>query len=135
MSSTQEAYSLLFDGGKSNKSISYGYIIKDPNGNIISSYGEKKEFVSGSTVDNNHAEFLALIMGITACIKMKIKNLNVFGDSAHVIEIMNKQKNFRGMYTKFSKLILDFMFMEHFDNITFSWVPRKDNIEADRMGR
>jgi ribonuclease HI len=135
MSSTRRAYSLLFDGGKTDNTISYGYIIKDPDGNVICSYGDKISFHSGNLVDNNHAEFFALMMGISECIRQNIRVLDVYGDSAHVIEIMNKKKSYRGNYTKFSKLVVDCISNQYFDEISFTWIPRKENSDADRLGR
>ncbi|XP_058726113.1 uncharacterized protein LOC131597430 [Vicia villosa] len=81
---------------------------------------------------NNITEYEACILGIEAAIDIRIKILEVYGDSALVIHQFNKEWD-----TRDSKLIL---YRDHilklateFERITFSHIPREENQMADAL--
>ena len=81
---------------------------------------------------NNIAEYEACILGLEAAIDMRIKHLEVFGDSTLVIYQVNGEWD-----TKHPKLI---SYWDHvlklaaeLAEITFSHIPREENQMADAM--
>ncbi|XP_073224782.1 uncharacterized protein [Cicer arietinum] len=78
------------------------------------------------------AEYEACAMGILAALESKAKVLEVYGDSALVINQLNQEwetrdKNLIPYFTYIKELSLEF------DKITFHHVPREDNQLADAL--
>jgi len=124
-----DTFTLFFDGcskGNPGKA-GAGAVIYKNNTEIysISSYvGDKKT--------NNIAEYTGLIIGLSEAINLKIKKLNVKGDSELIIKQMNdeykvKSTNILQLFKNAKKLT------ELFDEITFNHVYRNDNRRADEL--
>lgn len=81
---------------------------------------------------NNMAEYEACAMGVLAALESKVKVLEVYGDSALVINQLNQEWE-----TRDKKLIPYFTYIKElsleFDKITFHHVPREDNQLADAL--
>lgn len=101
---------------------------------IISPKGCHTPFTTRLCFDctNNMAEYEACIMGLKAAIDLRIKILNVYGDSALVINQVKGEWD-----TKHSNLI---PYQEHvltlipyFEEITFEHIPREENQLADAL--
>jgi ribonuclease HI len=122
-------YSLFFDGcSKGNPGPGgSGAVIYHNNVEIWSN----NKFI-GENVTNNVAEYNGLILGLNEAVKKDIKNIHVKGDSLLVI------KQMKGEYKVKSENILHLYnqakFLEnHFDNIIYEHVYRKDNKRADEL--
>jgi len=124
-----DTFTLFFDGcskGNPGKA-GAGAVIYKNNTEIysISSYvGDKKT--------NNIAEYTGLIIGLSEAINLKIKKLNVKGDSELIIKQMNdeykvKSTHILQLFKNAKKLT------ELFDEITFNHVYRNDNRRADEL--
>jgi ribonuclease HI len=88
--------------------------------------------------DSSHAEYKALISGLTLAIKVMseeintIPNLTVVGDSQVVINNISKDQknnstNLSSYYTEATYLL------QHLPQINFLWRPRHENTEADAL--
>jgi ribonuclease HI len=102
-----------------------GAVIKSPLGVVLMELTE-----SFGETTNNIAEYRALLMGLHKCKSLGIKNLEVFMDSKLVVEQMTgnwkvKNENLIEIYTKIKQI--------DFNEITFTWIPRKENIHADQL--
>lgn len=81
---------------------------------------------------NNQAEYLALLLGMEKAQKLGIKQAECYLDSKLVVEQVNR--NF-----KIKDVQLGFLFVkvwnlsQKFEKITFSYIPREKNKEADRL--
>ncbi|XP_050918952.1 uncharacterized protein LOC127136440 [Lathyrus oleraceus] len=120
-------WTLVFDGASNTHGNGIGAVITSPTG-----------FHLPFTVrlcfkcTNNMAEYEAYIFGIEVTIDLKIKILEVYGDSALVISQV------KGYWdTKDHKII---PYKEHvlklvpyFDEITFHHIPREENQIADAL--
>ena len=124
-------YILNFDGGFTDSTVSYGFVIKNDLGEVIATDGAKfKE--KGST--NVVAEYMGLISGLIECVEMGIKRVKIYGDSQTAIYQINgtykvRDTNARPLYYVVQQLI------QQFDFIEFHWVPREQNGEADRAAK
>jgi ribonuclease H / adenosylcobalamin/alpha-ribazole phosphatase len=123
-------FKLFFDGGQRKTKISYGYVLyKDDE--IIEKHGGEHD---DPALSNNVAEYLGLIMGMTAALKHGAKELQIFGDSKLVIEQM--MENYRAKATSMKPCFaIAMQISKSFDKITFQWIPRKENGLADREAR
>ncbi|RDX85757.1 Gypsy retrotransposon integrase-like protein 1, partial [Mucuna pruriens] len=86
----------------------------------------------GFDYTNNMAEYEACTMGITMAIEHHVKTLTVFGDSTLVIYQLREEWEMRD--TKLIHYHNHIMEMsEHFNKITFLFVPQDDNQMADAL--
>ena len=81
---------------------------------------------------SNYAEYCGLIIGLKCCVNSNIKKLIVKGDSQLVINQMNgsyktKSDNLKELYIKCKE------YVEKFDKIVFTWIPREENRRADEI--
>jgi len=130
-------YTLYFDGacGPINPGghMGCGVAIKDKQNKTI--YTISKQFpperFSGET-SNNLAEYTALYLGLQWCIKHRITELHVIGDSKLVIlQMRGIFKIKKGAYVNAAKETIKLI--KEFKKITFEHVKRELNTEADEL--
>jgi len=81
---------------------------------------------------NNIVEYEACVMGIRAVIELKVKRLNVYGDSALVIHQVKGEWETRDHKLIPYKAYIKGM-IEHFEDIEFHHISREDNQLADAL--
>lgn len=120
-------WTLVFDGASNALGNGVGAVITSPAGFHI-------PFTARICFDctNNMVEYEACIFGIEASIDLKIKVLEVYGDSALVISQVNgewetRHPNLIPYREHVMKLI------PYFDEITFEHIPREENNLADAL--
>ena len=118
---------MVFDGASNALGNGIGAIITSPTGGHTP-FTARLCF----SCTNNMAEYEACIMGIKAAIDLRIKFLQVYGDSALVISQIKGEWD-----TKHPNLI---PYREHvlslipyFEEITFDHIPREENQLADAL--
>lgn len=118
---------VVFDGASNAQGNEIGAIITSPTGFHL-------PFTTRLCFDctNNMAEYEACIFGLEATIDLKIKILEVYGDSALVISQIRGDWEVRDpklipYKEHVSKLIL------YFDEVTFHHIPRAENQLADAL--
>lgn len=124
-------YKLYFDGGKRQDFITYGVVIKNDTDEIVTKFGGK---ITSSSLTNNAAEYIACMIGLFAARSLGIQQLEVYGDSQLVIYQLNGIYSVKQIILKtLHNIIKDLE--EYFEQISFEWVPREKNQQADREGR
>lgn len=122
--------SLHFDGSCTGKKGRFAFCIAD--------YKTGQEIISAGPIDvpatSNIAEYLALIFGLKKCLDEKLFRVHVYGDSQLVINQLNgeylvRDEKLKPLYERAVELSY------HFSEITFDWVPRKENAVADRLSK
>ena len=120
-------WKLVFDGASNATGHGIGAVITSPTGYHIP-FTARLCF----TCTNNMAEYEACILGINEAIDLRIKILEVYGDSTLII---NQIKGEWGTHN--AKLI---QYRDHiqkmityFDKITFHYIPREENQLADAL--
>jgi len=112
----------------------YGFVLYKDNVHLHSEYGLAAE-PCGDNATNNVAEYTGMLKGLEWLVDKKLKeDLEVFGDSQLVIQQMNgkyklRAAKLRPLYSRAKELSSQFV------SITFRWVRREDNREADRLSR
>ena len=87
-------------------------------------------------MSNNVAEYAALceVLGFLLEKQYEATSIEVRSDSALVVNQMSGKWKFRrGLYR--DKHLEAKRLRDQFKDITFRWVPREDNEEADRLSR
>jgi ribonuclease HI len=126
-------YTAYFDGSAipNPGQMKIGGYIKE-NGNVVASFSE--EIGPGT---NNQAEYLALIHLLDEALHLKIKRIQVFGDSEFVIkQVKGEYRVNRKKFPHIAKLYdaaIDRV--RQFNSIELSHVPREQNRAADRLTR
>jgi ribonuclease HI len=123
-------YKLYFDGAsRGNPGIaSYGGVIYNEEDDEVLTYRKKMPRVA----TNNVAEYNAILAGLRHAVGLKIKELDVYGDSNLIIKQMNgewkvKNERMKTFYNACKKL------EKHFDIISYTHVYRENNKQADAL--
>ena len=101
---------------------------------IVSPEGYHTLFTARLCFDctNNMAEYEACILGLKAAIDLRIKHLNVFGDSALVIsQVKGDWDTKHPNIIPYKELVLSLI--PYFKEITFEHFPREENQLVDAL--
>ncbi len=104
-----------------------GYILATPNGKI------RKAYLLPGIQTNNVAEFVGLLMGLRHALDLGITHLSVFGDSTLVIDAMRDGTDGKGMFHMESLKRQCLVKAAKFTTISFCWIPRVCNSDADSL--
>jgi ribonuclease HI len=134
-------YILRFDGmlhtsGSEPMPISllgYGWILEQNGMEIARGFGL---FLRKCKTGSNIAEYLALIDGLETLVDLRIRHesLQIRGDAKCVIDQMT---GYAGVSSPFTKELnrRARALAKHFTDLTWVWVPRRENRPADRLSR
>ncbi|XP_050909916.1 uncharacterized protein LOC127123764 [Lathyrus oleraceus] len=120
-------WTMVFDGAVNQYGNGIGAVIVNPQGSHI-------PFTARLTFKctNNMAEYEACIMGLEECIDLRIKHLDVYGDSALVVNQIKGEweTNQPSLipYRDYARRISTF-----FTEVEFHHIPREDNRMADAL--
>lgn len=129
---------LHFDGScepfNPGGNMGFGYLIKDEAGTVLFSGSDSEPMHPQNT--NNVAEYRALCLGLVWLIENGYEDaqVEVFGDSTLVINQMNGEWRARGglYFTDYRRAI---ELKSLFKTISFNWVRREFNTEADNLSK
>ena len=122
-----EEWILLFDGASNALGHGIGAILISPGGETI-------PFTAKLCFDctNNMVEYGARAMGIQAALDSEVKYLTVYGDLTLMIhQLKGEWETWDTKLVPYHKHIKELS--EHFMEITFHHIPRKDNQIADAL--
>ena len=121
-------YTLKFDGGSlNNPGISAGASVIFKDNYIID---KAAIYIPHGT--NNIAEYNALILGLQRAISLKIKKLNIQGDSLLVVnQIIGKYRVKNDVLKKLHAIACELL--SKIEEYTIKHVYRKDNTDADSL--
>jgi len=112
----------------------YGYVVNnDASAGIVKRYGVVGQ---GPEMSNNVAEYAALCEALNFLVseKLNLLPIEVRSDSRLLINQMKGDWKVRkGLYVHKHLEAKDLA--RRFDRITFKWIPREDNEEADALSR
>ena len=113
--------------------LGYGWLIKRNNVEVAHGFGI---FVRNCMAGSNIAEYLALLEGLEALVDLRIRDaaVEIRGDAKCVIDQMI------GVASVSSPLTLELYrrarkLTRHFTSLTWTWVPRRENRQADSLSR
>ena len=112
----------------------YGYVIKDAAGSLVA---KKAGFVGkGSLMSNNVAEYAALCESLDLLLRRHMDDLAIVvrSDSTLVVNQMaGRWKFHKGLYK--ANYLRARLLAGKFTRLSFQWVPREQNEEADLLTR
>ena len=112
----------------------YGYLIWDVDGSLIA---KKSGYVgTGPLMSNNVAEYAALCESLDLLLQRHLENAAILvkGDSKLVINQMGGNWKFHeGLYKE--NYLRAKQLASKFTQLSFKWVPREQNEEADQLTR
>ncbi|XP_058725566.1 uncharacterized protein LOC131596846 [Vicia villosa] len=123
----ESRWTMVFDGASNALGNGIGAV-------IISPKGEHTPFTARLCFDctNNMAEYEACILGLRAAIDLRIKFLEVYGDSALVISQVKEEWDTKHPnLMPYKELVLSLI--TYFEEITFEHIPREENQLADAL--
>ena len=126
-SESGERWTLTFDGASNALGHGIGAVLTSPRNTHL-------PFTARLCFDctNNIAEYEACIMGLEAAIDLKIKILEVYGDSALVIhQVRDDWETRHPNLIPYKDYVLELL--PAFDEVTFSHIPREENQLADAL--
>ena len=123
-------WKLWIDDSKARYSVGIGIVMESPNG-IKTKYGFK---VGKIPCSNNQIEYEALIMGLEILRGLKVKFVEIFGDSQLVVNQIN------GIFKCLNQGLLPYYIgclhlMSQFKMVSITHVPRYFNQEADEIAQ
>ncbi|MFC2091489.1 ribonuclease HI family protein [Elusimicrobiota bacterium] len=129
MIENDSTYKLYADGGcLGNPGLSAaGILILDKDDNEIF---KSAVFLGQGT--NNSAEYSAILEGLAAAARLKIKNIDVFSDSELVIRQLNNEYKMRSEFLKYFKDEI-LKLSTAFSNITFNHLKREYTDQPHRL--
>lgn len=116
-------------------SMGIGLIIKDEKGNTLKTYSQVFKPKKSNT--NNIAEYMALKTFFVLHTETKDEDIIIHSDSELLVYQMNGDKGIRkGSYKEVAleckELLNKF---KKYNNITFKWIPREENYQADNLSK
>ncbi len=128
----QEA-TLYFDGGIRQGTMAYGWLLLSDDPPLTESEGI---FASGHRTcgqgTSNISEYRALIAGLQGSLKEGVDIVHIIGDSQLVVkQVTGAFKVKKPELIKHRDRVLELL--EHFENYTIKWVPRRQNKRADAL--
>jgi len=108
----------------------YGYAIYDESGKIVEGRG-----VAGDLVSNNFAEYSALVAALGELLKRSLRrDIVIKSDSRLLVNQMSgKWRRRKGGYLEKYRDAKELA--DNFASLTFRWIPREQNGEADQLSR
>lgn len=105
-----------------------GAVLKGPAGQVI----EIAQEIGHGT--NNEAEYCALMAVLDAAVTAQVQNLVVYGDSQLVIKQVNGEWLIKAPgLVPFCKTVHELK--GQIPNVSFCWIPREENTEADVLSK
>lgn len=133
----KEKYKIFTDGATRGHNGKFGTVSHVGLGVYIEN--EKKGMsVTAEGFSNNEAEFMALILAMRYSIEHSIKNVDFFLDSMIVVNRANERNSKKSMgdgsrMARFQNEVRKLK--KEFDNVSFTWIPREQNTEADKYSK
>jgi ribonuclease HI len=113
------------------------YIIKDPEGNIVSRFGK-----CIPPCDSNTAELKALVQLLIALIEIGVQEVEIYGDDKSVINQILYSKKIVTKRTQHVHRYFNYELVKNARGLlkkipvwSLTWIPREKNHEADILSR
>ncbi|NDK08037.1 reverse transcriptase-like protein [Candidatus Gracilibacteria bacterium] len=105
-----------------------GVYITDENGREI-----EKRYKNIGIKTNNDAEYTAVYLALTRAVELGYKDIDLFSDSSLVVNQLSSNRKIKEDRLKIYKADIDKIIKENKLKVSFNWIKREDNKEADRL--
>jgi ribonuclease HI len=119
---------IVAEQGQAAGEASIGVVLRGPDGSLLGQISER----IGWARDHHIAEYRAFIAGLRLSLDREIDHIQAFLDSALVVNQVNGDWRLKAEHLR--PLCLEARTLVHeFADVKISWVPRKENWEADAL--
>jgi ribonuclease HI len=126
-------WKMFFDGASSYLGAGAGVILIAPDDQFVIPFSYRLQWYIDCT--NNVCEYEALVLGLEAARKMKIKNIEVFGDAELIIRQVNRQYQAKHPRLRTYRNCVWDLVENFFTSVNFHFVPRSENQQADALAK
>lgn len=102
--------------------------IKDDKWNEV-----EKRYKNLGIKTNNEAEYTAVQLALTRAVELRAKEIDLFSDSSLVVNQLSWNRKIKEERLKEFKNDIDNLIKENNLKVTFTWIRREENKEADRL--
>jgi ribonuclease HI len=124
---------MFFDGASSYLGAGAGVLLIAPDDQFVIPFSYRLQWYIDCT--NNVCEYEALVLGLEAARRMKIKNLEVFGDAELIIKQVNRQYQAKHPRLRSYRNCVWDLIENFFTSVNFHFVPRSENQQADALAK
>lgn len=82
---------------------------------------------------NNDAEYTAVYLALTRAVELGYNEIDLFSDSSLVVNQLSSNRKIKEDRLKIYKADIDKIIKENKLKVSFTWIKREDNKEADRL--
>jgi ribonuclease HI len=126
-------WKMFFDGASSYLGAGAGVLLIAPDDQFVIPFSYRLQWYIDCT--NNVCEYEALVLGLEAARKMKIKNIEVFGDAELIIKQVNRQYQAKHPRLRSYRNCVWDLIENFFTSVNFHFVPRSENQQADALAK
>jgi ribonuclease HI len=126
-------WKMFFDGASSYHGAGAGVVLIAPDDQFMIPFSYRLQWFIDCT--NNVCEYEALVLGLEAAQKMKIKNIEVFGDAELIIRQVNRKYQARHPRLRTYRNCVWDLVENFFTSVKFHFVPRAENQQADALAK
>jgi ribonuclease HI len=126
-------WKMFFDGASSYHEAGAGVVLIAPDDQFMIPFSYRLQWFIYCT--NNVCEYEALVLGLEATQKMKIKNIEVFGDAELIIRQVNRQYQAKHPRLRTYRNCVWDLVENYFTSVNFHSVPRIENQQADALAK
>jgi ribonuclease HI len=124
---------MFFDGASSYLGAGDGVLLIAPDDQFVIPFSYRLQWYIDCT--NNVCEYEALVLGLEAARRMKIKNIEVFGDAELIIKQVNRQYQAKHPRLRSYRNCVWDLIENFFTSVNFHFVPRVENQQADALAK
>jgi ribonuclease HI len=124
---------MFFDGASSYLGVGAGALLITPDDQFVIPFSYRLQWYIDCT--NNVCEYEALVLGLEAARRMKIKNLEVFGDAELIIKQINWQYQAKHPRLRSYRNCVWDLIENFFTSVNFHFVPRSENQQVDALAK
>jgi ribonuclease HI len=116
---------MYFGGASSYLGAGVGALLVAPDDQFVIPFSYRLQWNVDCT--NNVCEYEALVLGLEAARRMKIKNLEVFGDAELIIKQVNLQYQFKHPRLRSYRYCVWDLIDNFFSSVRVHFIPRTEN--------
>jgi ribonuclease HI len=124
---------MFFDGASSYLGVGDGVLLIAPDDQFVITFSYRLQWYIDCT--NNVCVYEALVLGLEAARKMKIKNIVVFGDAELIIKQVNRQYQEKHPRLRTYRNCVWDLIKKFFTSLNFHFVPRSENQQVDALAK
>jgi ribonuclease HI len=126
-------WKMFFDGASSYLGAGAGALLVAPDNQFVIPFSYRLQWNVDHT--NNVCEYEALVLGLEAARRMKIKNLEIFGDAELIVKQVNRQYQAKHPRLRSYRNCIWDLIENFFSSVKVHYIPRTENQQADALAK